>query len=41
MTQPIRSQDVIVVEGEYGTVEEITPTYDVIQLWDWRRMVLP
>ncbi|WP_334446652.1 mechanosensitive ion channel family protein [Bradyrhizobium sp. AZCC 1610] len=28
-------------EGEYGTVEEITSTYVVIQLWDWRRMVLP
>jgi small-conductance mechanosensitive channel len=41
MTQPIRIQDVIIVEGEYGTVEEITSTYVVVALWDWRRMVLP
>jgi small-conductance mechanosensitive channel len=41
ITQPIRIQDVVVVEGEYGTVEEITSTYVVVQLWDWRRMVLP
>ncbi|ANW00853.1 mechanosensitive ion channel protein MscS [Bradyrhizobium icense] len=41
MTQPIRIQDVIIVEGEYGTVEEITSTCVVVQLWDWRRMVLP
>ncbi|WP_063800173.1 mechanosensitive ion channel family protein [Bradyrhizobium retamae] len=41
MTQPIRIRDVIIVEGEYGTVEEITSTYVVVQLWDWRRLVLP
>jgi small-conductance mechanosensitive channel len=41
LTQPIRLQDVVIVEGEYGTVEEITSTYVVVQLWDWRRMVLP
>ncbi len=41
MTQPIRIQDVVIVEGEYGTVEEITSTYVVVKLWDWRRMVLP
>jgi small-conductance mechanosensitive channel len=41
MTQPIRIQDVVIVEGEYGTVEEITATYVIVALWDWRRMVLP
>jgi small-conductance mechanosensitive channel len=41
MTQPIRIDDVVIVEGEYGTVEEITSTYIVVRLWDWRRMVLP
>lgn len=41
ITQPIRIQDVVIVEGEYGTVEEITSTYVVVQLWDWRRMLLP
>ncbi|MGX7742047.1 mechanosensitive ion channel family protein [Rhodopseudomonas parapalustris] len=41
LTQPIRLQDVVIVEGEYGTVEEITSTYVVVKLWDWRRMVIP
>jgi small-conductance mechanosensitive channel len=41
MTQPIRIEDVVIVEGEYGTVEEITSTYVIVALWDWRRMVLP
>ena len=41
VTQPIRLDDAIVVEGEFGTVEEITATYVVIKLWDWRRLILP
>jgi small-conductance mechanosensitive channel len=41
MTQPIRIEDGIVVEGEFGNVEEITSTYVVVRLWDLRRMVLP
>ena len=41
MTQPIRIDDALIVEGEWGTVEEITSTYVVVKLWDWRRMVLP
>ena len=41
MTQPIRIQDAVVVEGEFGAIEEITSTYVVVQLWDWRRMILP
>jgi small-conductance mechanosensitive channel len=40
-TQPIRLDDVLVVEGEYGRVEEITITYVVLNLWDQRRLVLP
>jgi small-conductance mechanosensitive channel len=40
-TQPIRLDDVLIVEGEYGTVEEITSTYVVLKLWDWRRMIVP
>ena len=39
--QPIRLEDAVIVEGEWGTVEEITSTYVVVKLWDWRRMVLP
>ena len=40
-TQPIRIDDVIIAEGEWGTVEEITLTYVVLKLWDERRLVLP
>lgn len=41
VTQPIRIDDAVIVEGEWGNVEEITATYVVVRLWDWRRMVLP
>ncbi|MCQ8240667.1 mechanosensitive ion channel family protein [Rhizosaccharibacter radicis] len=41
MTQPIRIEDAVIVEGEWGWVEEIASTYVVIRLWDWRRMILP
>jgi small-conductance mechanosensitive channel len=41
MTQPIRIEDGVVVEGEFGNVEEITSTYVVVRLWDLRRMILP
>ncbi|RMF02603.1 MAG: mechanosensitive ion channel family protein, partial [Bacteroidetes bacterium] len=40
-TQPIRIDDVVVLEGEFGWVEEITLTYVVVRLWDQRRLVLP
>ena len=40
-TQPIRLDDAVIVEGEWGNVEEISSTYVVVKLWDWRRMVLP
>ncbi|MFX4423971.1 mechanosensitive ion channel domain-containing protein, partial [Acinetobacter baumannii] len=39
ITQPIRIEDSIVVEGEWGWVEEITSTYVVVRIWDWRRLV--
>lgn len=41
MAQPIRIDDVVIVEGEYGTVEEIRSAYVVVKLWDWRRMIVP
>jgi small-conductance mechanosensitive channel len=41
MTQPIRLDDAILVENEWGNVEDITSTYVVVRLWDWRRLVLP
>jgi hypothetical protein len=41
LTQPIRLDDVVIVEGEWGRIEEITLTYVVVRIWDLRRMVLP
>ena len=41
ITQPIRLEDAVIVEGEWGWIEEITSTYVVVRIWDWRRMVLP
>jgi small-conductance mechanosensitive channel len=40
-TQPIRIDDAVIVENEWGWIEEITSTYVVVRLWDWRRMILP
>jgi hypothetical protein len=40
-TEPIRLDDVVVVEGQWGRIEEITLTYVVVRLWDARRLVLP
>ncbi|HUQ64694.1 MAG TPA: mechanosensitive ion channel domain-containing protein [Flavitalea sp.] len=40
-TQPLRIDDALLVEGEYGKVEEITLTYVVLNLWDQRRLILP
>ncbi|WP_394801870.1 mechanosensitive ion channel family protein [Rhizobium halophilum] len=41
ITQPIRIDDALLVEGEWGKIEEITSTYVVVKLWDWRRLILP
>jgi len=41
ITQPIRIDDAVIVEGEWGNVEEITSTYVVIRVWDWRRLIIP
>jgi len=41
MTQPVRLDDVVIVEGEWGRVEEITLTYVIIHIWDDRRLVVP
>jgi small-conductance mechanosensitive channel len=40
-TQPIRLDDIVVVEGEWGRIEEITLTYVVVKIWDERRLILP
>lgn len=41
IAEPIRLDDVLVVAGEWGRVEEITLTYVVVRIWDGRRLVLP
>jgi len=41
VSQPIRLDDAVVVEGEWGWIEEITLTYVVIRIWDLRRLVVP
>jgi len=41
MTQPIRLEDAVVVENEFGSIEEIAAAFVVIRLWDHRRMIVP
>jgi small-conductance mechanosensitive channel len=41
LTEPIRINDVLIVQGEWGRVEEITGTYVVFRIWDDRRLILP
>ena len=41
LTEPIRVEDVVIVEGEWGWIEEITTTYVVVRIWDLRRLVVP
>src|SRR5262249_17039404 len=38
---PIRIEDAVIVENEWGWIEEITSTFVVVRLWDLRRMVVP
>ncbi len=40
-TQPIRIDDVVIVENEWGRIEEITLTYVVVKIWDQRRLIVP
>ena len=41
VTQPIRVDDVVIVENEWGRIEDITLTYVVVRIWDQRRLVVP
>ena len=41
LAQPIRLDDVVIVEGEWGWIEEINITYVVIRIWDKRRLIVP
>jgi len=40
-TQPIRVDDIVIVENEWGRIEEITLTYVVVKIWDLRRLIVP
>lgn len=41
LTQPIRLDDVVVIEGEWGRIEDIRTTFVVVRIWDSRRLVVP
>ncbi|MCW7537282.1 mechanosensitive ion channel family protein [Aquabacterium sp. A7-Y] len=41
LAQPIRIDDVLIVKGEWGRVEEITGSYVVLKIWDERRLIIP
>jgi hypothetical protein len=41
LTQPIRIDDVVVIQGEWGRIEEITSAYVVVRIWDLRRLIVP
>lgn len=41
LTQPIKIDDAVVIEGEWGWIEEITLTYVVVRIWDLRRLIVP
>jgi small-conductance mechanosensitive channel len=41
LTEPFHIDDVVIVEGEWGRIEEITSTYVVVRIWDLRRLIVP
>jgi len=41
LAQPIRLDDVLIIQNEWGRVEEITGTFVVLKIWDERRLVIP
>ena len=41
IAQPIKIDDVVIVEGEWGRIEDITLTYVVVNIWDKRRLIVP
>src|SRR3546814_15291827 len=40
-TEPIRIDDVVIIEGEWGRIEEIHLTFVIVKIWDERRLVVP
>ncbi len=41
LTQPLRIEDAVVINGQWGWIEEITATYIVVRIWNWQRMIVP
>jgi small-conductance mechanosensitive channel len=41
LTEPIRIDDVVVIQGEWGRIEEINSSYVIVKIWDLRRLVVP
>jgi small-conductance mechanosensitive channel len=41
LTEPIRIDDVVVIQGEWGRIEEINSAYVVVKIWDLRRLIVP
>jgi small-conductance mechanosensitive channel len=41
ITQPVKIEDSVVINNEWGWVEDITSTYLVVRTWDWRRLIVP
>ncbi|HET9147898.1 MAG TPA: mechanosensitive ion channel family protein, partial [Acetobacteraceae bacterium] len=41
ITQPLRVEDAVVINGQWGWIEEITSTYIVLRIWNWQRMIVP
>ncbi|KWV95234.1 mechanosensitive ion channel family protein [Erythrobacter sp. AP23] len=41
LTEPINIEDVVIIEGEWGWIEEIRTTYVVVKIWDERRLIVP
>jgi small-conductance mechanosensitive channel len=41
LSEPLRLDDVVVIQGEWGRIEEITSTYVSVRIWDQRRLIVP
>ncbi len=41
ITQPFRLEDAVIINGQWGWIEEITATYVVVRIWNWQRMIVP
>jgi len=41
LSKQFRTGDTVLIEDNYGTIEDITPTHTIIKIWDWRRFILP